>query len=287
MSCWAVVVGPWAAPTLRHRGLGPSRLVQAGRPALTPTVSLRLGAARSDPLSTARATAEGPETSPRSRRGYPERHYISAGQRCGPGGIRTPVGFSRQIYSLLPLSARAPTLEDCEALEGYKASVLGMPTFDVVSEVDMQEVRNAVDQAERDLTTRFDFKGTGSTIELAGHEVTLRSSTEDRLKAVVQVLEEKLVRRKISLRALDFGKVEEAARSTVRQLVTIKAGINSDQARAINKFIKDKAPKGVSSSTQGDQVRVSSKKRDELQATISALKEQDFGVPLQFENFRD
>jgi cyclic-di-GMP-binding protein len=162
-----------------------------------------------------------------------------------------------------------------------------MPTFDVVSEVDMQEVRNAVDQAERDLTTRFDFKGTGSTIELAGHEVTLRSSTEDRLKAVVQVLEEKLVRRKISLRALDFGKVEEAARSTVRQLVTIKAGINSDQARAINKFIKDKAPKGVSSSTQGDQVRVSSKKRDELQATISALKEQDFGVPLQFENFRD
>ena len=77
----------------------------------------------------------------------------------------------------------------------------------------MQEVRNAVDQAERDLTTRFDFKGTGSTIELAGHEVTLRSSTEDRLKAVVQVLEEKLVRRKISLRALDFGKVEEAAQA--------------------------------------------------------------------------
>ena len=162
-----------------------------------------------------------------------------------------------------------------------------MPTFDVVSQVDMQEVRNAVDQAERELTTRFDFKGTGSTIEFSGHELTLRSSTEDRLKAVVQVLEEKLVRRKISLRALDFGKIEEAARGTVRQQVTIKAGINSDQARAINKFIKDKAPKGVSSSAQGDQVRVSSKKRDELQTTIAALREEDFGVPLQFENFRD
>jgi cyclic-di-GMP-binding protein len=164
---------------------------------------------------------------------------------------------------------------------------LGMPTFDVVSQVDMQEVRNAVDQAERELTTRFDFKGTASTIELSDHDLTLRSSTEDRLKAVVQVLEEKLVRRKISLKALDFGKVEEAAKGSVRQQVTIKAGINSDQARAINRFIKDKAPKGVSSSAQGDQVRVSSKKRDELQTTIAALKEEDFGVPLQFENFRD
>ena len=134
-----------------------------------------------------------------------------------------------------------------------------MPTFDVVSQVDMQEVRNAVDQAERELTTRFDFKGTGSTVELAGQELTLRSSTEDRLKALVQVLEEKFVRRKISLKALDFGKLEEAAKSTVRQVVTIKAGISSDQARAINRFIKDKAPKGVSSSTQGEQVRVSAK----------------------------
>jgi hypothetical protein len=157
----------------------------------------------------------------------------------------------------------------------------------VVSQVDMQEVRNAVDQAERELTTRFDFKGTGSTVELAGQELTLRSSTEDRLKALVQVLEEKFVRRKISLKALDFGKLEEAAKGTVRQVVTIKAGISSDQARAINKFIKDKAPKGVSSSTQGEQVRVSAKKRDELQTTISALKEEDFGLPLQFENFRD
>jgi uncharacterized protein YajQ (UPF0234 family) len=150
-----------------------------------------------------------------------------------------------------------------------------MPTFDVVSQVDMQEARNAVDQAERELETRFDFKGTSSSIELSGQELTLRSSTEDRLKAVLQVLEEKLVRRKISLKALDFGKVEEAAKSTVRQVVTLKSGITADQARAINRFIKEHAPKAVS------------KKRDDLQAAIASLKEEDFGIPLQFENFRD
>jgi hypothetical protein len=162
-----------------------------------------------------------------------------------------------------------------------------MPTFDVVSQVDMQEVRNAVDQAHRELDTRFDFKGTGSSIELVDHELRLHSSTEDRLRAVVQVMEEKFVRRKISLKALDFGKVEEAAKGTVRQTVTLSVGIGTDQARAINRFIKDHAPKTVSSSTQGDQVRVSAKKRDDLQTTIAALKEEDFGVPLQFENFRD
>jgi len=162
-----------------------------------------------------------------------------------------------------------------------------MPTFDVVSQVDMQEVRNAVDQAQRELSTRFDFKGTGSTIELAGQEVYLRSVTEDRLKAVVLVLEEKLVRRRVPLKALDYGKVEEAAKGTVRQTVLLKSGINADQARAINKYIKEHAPKAVSSSAQGDQVRVQAKKRDDLQTTIALLKEADFGIPLQFENFRD
>jgi uncharacterized protein YajQ (UPF0234 family) len=162
-----------------------------------------------------------------------------------------------------------------------------MPTFDVVSQVDMQEVRNAVDQASREIATRFDFKNTGSTIELSGHELRLHSSTEDRLKALVQVVEEKLVRRKVSLKALDYGKVEEAARGTVRQTATLQAGISSDNARAINRFIKDKAAKGVASQTQGDQIRVTGKKRDELQAVIAALRNEDFGIPLQFENFRD
>ncbi|HWG73392.1 MAG TPA: YajQ family cyclic di-GMP-binding protein [Acidimicrobiales bacterium] len=162
-----------------------------------------------------------------------------------------------------------------------------MPTFDVVSQVDMQEVTNALDQARRELATRFDFKGTESSIELSGQELTLHSSTEDRLKALVQVMEEKLVKRKVSLKALDYGKVEDAAKSTVRQVVTLSAGISSDNARAINRVIKDKGAKGVSSQTQGDQIRVSAKKRDDLQAVIAILREQDFGIPLQFENFRD
>jgi|SRR5579884_1471669 len=151
----------------------------------------------------------------------------------------------------------------------------------------MQEVRNAVDQASREVSTRFDFKNTDSSIELNDHEIRLHSATEDRLRALVQVVEEKLVRRKVSLKALDYGKIEEAAKGAARQNITIKAGISADNARAINRHIKDKAPKGVSSSTQGDQVRVSAKKRDDLQATIASLKEEDFGIPLQFENFRD
>jgi uncharacterized protein YajQ (UPF0234 family) len=162
-----------------------------------------------------------------------------------------------------------------------------MPTFDVVSQVDMQEVKNALDQASREISTRFDFKNTDSTIELSDKEVRLHSATEDRLRALIVVLEEKLVRRKVSLKALDYGKVEEAAKGAVRQTVTLKAGISSDNARAINRFIKDKAPKGVASQTQGDQLRVSGKKRDDLQTVIAALKAEDFGIPLQFENFRD
>jgi cyclic-di-GMP-binding protein len=162
-----------------------------------------------------------------------------------------------------------------------------MPTFDVVSEIDRQEVKNAVDQAQREIANRFDFKGTDSSLELADLEIRLQSSTEDRLRALVQVLEEKLVKRKVSLKALDYGKVDEASHGAARQVVTLKAGVSSDNARAINRFIKDKGPKGVSSQTQGEQVRVSAKKRDDLQSVIALLREEDFGIPLQFENFRD
>jgi cyclic-di-GMP-binding protein len=162
-----------------------------------------------------------------------------------------------------------------------------VPTFDVVSEVDLQEVRNAVDQARREVATRFDFKDTGSTIDLGENEITLHSSTEDRLRALIQVLEEKLVRRSVSLKALTYEKVEEAAKGTVRQRVLLAAGIDDTKARQINRFIKDRGTKGVSSQTQGDQVRVSGKKRDDLQAVIAALKAEDFGIPLQFKNFRE
>ena len=162
-----------------------------------------------------------------------------------------------------------------------------MPTFDVVSEVDAQEVRNAVDQASRELGQRYDFKGTNSSIELGTNEITLHTSSADRLTALRQLLEEKLVKRKGSLKGLDYGKVEEASGSTVRQVVTLAAGISSDKARELNKFIKGLGLKGVQSQTQADQLRVSGKKRDDLQAVIAALREEDFGIPLPFNNFRD
>jgi uncharacterized protein YajQ (UPF0234 family) len=162
-----------------------------------------------------------------------------------------------------------------------------MPSFDVVSEVDMQEVRNAVDQAARELATRFDFKGTGAEIELADTGITMRASTEDRLAALRQVLEEKLIRRDVSMKALDYGKVEEASGGTARQHADIVAGISSEKAREVNKAIKELGLKGVQSQTQGEQVRVTGKKRDDLQQVIAGLKERDFGIPLQFQNFRD
>ena len=162
-----------------------------------------------------------------------------------------------------------------------------MPTFDVVSEDDMQEVRNAVDQASREASTRFDFKGTGSTVELTEKTIELHSDSDQRLKALTQVLEERLVKRKVSLKALSYGKIEEATKGTVRQTVTLNMGINQDKAREIGKFIKELGLKGVSHQVQGDQLRVQGKKRDDLQDTIAALREHDFGIPLQFDNFRD
>ena len=162
-----------------------------------------------------------------------------------------------------------------------------MPTFDVVSEMDMQEVRNAVDQASRELATRFDFKGTDSEIELKDDAIEMESASEERLKAVAQVLEEKLVRRKISLKALDYGKVEEATRGRARQKASLQVGISSDKARDIGKYLKGLGLKGVQHQVQGDQLRVSGKKRDDLQKAIQSLKDHDFGIPLQFTNFRD
>jgi uncharacterized protein YajQ (UPF0234 family) len=162
-----------------------------------------------------------------------------------------------------------------------------MSSFDVVSEIDRQEVKNAIDQAQREIATRFDFKNTDSSIELADLVLTLRTVSEDRLAALRLVVEEKLVKRGVSLKGTDYGKVEEATQNTVRQVVTLKVGIGSDKAREINRMIKEKGPKGVSSQTQGESVRVNGKKRDDLQAVIALLKGADLGIPLQFNNFRD
>jgi uncharacterized protein YajQ (UPF0234 family) len=162
-----------------------------------------------------------------------------------------------------------------------------MPSFDVVSEVDRQEMRNAIDQAQREIATRYDFKNTDSSIDQTDLVLTLRTQSEDRLTALRTVIEEKLVKRGVSLKGLDYGKVEEATHNSVRQVLTIAVGISSDKAREINKMIKEKGPKGISSQTQGDTVRVTGKKRDDLQTIIATLKSADLGIPLQFQNFRD
>lgn len=161
-----------------------------------------------------------------------------------------------------------------------------MPSFDVVSEIDEQEVKNAVDQASREVATRFDFKDTNSTIELGDGKITLASVTEDRLRALLQVLEEKFVKRQVSLKTLDYGKVEEATKGTARQIITLKAGLSSDKAKEINRALKESGLK-VQSQTQGEEVRVTGKKRDDLQGAITFLKGKDFEIPLQFKNFRD
>jgi uncharacterized protein YajQ (UPF0234 family) len=173
------------------------------------------------------------------------------------------------------------------AFDALAVNLSGMSTFDVVSEIDRQEVKNAIDQAQREIGTRFDFKNTDSSIEHNDLVLTLRTVSEDRLAALRLVVEEKLVKRGVSLKGTDYGKVEEATQNTVRQVVTLKVGIGSDKAREINRMIKEKGPKGVSSQTQGETVRVTGKKRDDLQAVIALLKGADLGIPLQFQNFRD
>ena len=162
-----------------------------------------------------------------------------------------------------------------------------MPSFDIVTEVDRQDHKTAVDQPQRELANRFDFKNTVSSIEQKDLVLTLRTSSEDRLRALKLLLEEKLVKRQVSLKGVDWGRIEQASGESVRQIVTVKVGISSDKAREINKLIKEKGPKGVSSQTQGEQIRVTGKKRDDLQATLALLKSSDLEVPLQFENFRD
>ncbi|MBM3816212.1 MAG: YajQ family cyclic di-GMP-binding protein, partial [Actinobacteria bacterium] len=140
---------------------------------------------------------------------------------------------------------------------------------------------------QREIGQRYDFKNTNSSIEQNELVITLRTASEDRLRALRTVLEERLVKRGVSLRGLDWGKIEQATGESVRQVVTVKVGINSEKAKELNKLIKEKGPKGVSSQTQGDSIRVSSKKRDDLQTTITFLKAANVGIPLQFVNFRD
>ena len=162
-------------------------------------------------------------------------------------------------------------------------------SFDVVSQIDLQEVRNAVDQASREISQRFDFKNTGTQVELAkegdGSTIRVRSNTEQKVKDSVKVIEEKLVRRKVPLKALQHGPIEAAAGGSARQMIGLNQGISQDKARQIVKFVKDLKNK-AQASVQGDQVRVSAKSKDVLQDVIQHLREEDFGIPLQFTNYR-
>jgi uncharacterized protein YajQ (UPF0234 family) len=161
-----------------------------------------------------------------------------------------------------------------------------MPSFDVVSEVDMQEVRNAVDQTAREVRTRYDFKGTGTEVRLTDDGIVLESSSEARLEAAVVVLQEKIVRRKVSLKSLSGGTPQEIGGARYRTVFSLNQGIDSDSARELAKKVRDLKLK-VQAQVHGDRVRVSGKKRDELQQVIAMLKELDYRLPLQYINFRD
>jgi cyclic-di-GMP-binding protein len=158
-------------------------------------------------------------------------------------------------------------------------------SFDIVSKTEMQEVANAVQQAQKELAQRFDFKGSKSSIELTADELVLVSDDEGKMRSLKDILESKLVKRKVSLKAVDWGKVEAAALGTVRQKAKIIQGVESEKAKAIVKAIKDAKLK-VQASIQGDQVRVTGRSKDDLQRAINLVKENDFGIPLQFTNYR-
>ncbi len=158
-------------------------------------------------------------------------------------------------------------------------------SFDIVSSVDLQEVKNAIAQAMKEIQTRFDLKGTGSSVELAGEELLLTSKDEFKLKAVREILEGRLVKRNVPLKALTFGEPEKALGGTARQRVSLQKGIPTEKAREIVKIIKGMKLK-VQAAIQGDQLRVSGKNKDDLQAVMQALRGSDLGIDMQFTNRR-
>lgn len=158
-------------------------------------------------------------------------------------------------------------------------------SFDIVSEVDPHELTNALDQARKEIRTRFDFKGTSTEIDHTDGAIEIRSDSEHRVEAAVDVLKQKLVRRKVSLKALQEGRIEPAGGGNFKQRFDIVHGISDEKARTINKFIKSLGVKSQSQ-VQGEQLRVTSKSKDALQEVMKALREEDFGIPLQFTNYR-
>ncbi|ETJ00851.1 MAG: hypothetical protein Q605_AUC01165G0002 [Actinomyces urogenitalis DORA_12] len=160
-------------------------------------------------------------------------------------------------------------------------------SFDVVSKLDRQEVDNAVNQTAKEISQRYDFRGVDAGVELAGDTITLQANSAERVLAVLDVLQSKLFRRGVSLKALDLGDKEPKPSGKIYKLVCpLKEGLTQEVAKKVTKAIRDEGPKGVKATIQGDEVRVSSKSRDDLQAVIALLKELDVDVPLQFVNYR-
>lgn len=188
------------------------------------------------------------------------------------GGIRTRLECRHQGPSGPP-----PTT-------GIGRIMAGESTFDVVSKVDKQEVANALNQAQKELAQRYDFKGVGAEVDFSGEKILMKANSEERVLAVLDVLQSKLIRRGISLKSLDTGE-PYASGKEFRLEASIKEGIEQDLAKKINKLIRDEGPKGVKSQIQGDELRVSSKSRDDLQAVMALLKDFD-EADLQFVNFR-
>jgi uncharacterized protein YajQ (UPF0234 family) len=158
-------------------------------------------------------------------------------------------------------------------------------TFDIVSKVDKMEAENAVNQARKEVEQRYDFKNVGASVEWSGEKVLLKAQTEERVKAVLEVVESKFIKRGITLRSLDTGEAYPSGKE-FRIEIALKNGIDSENAKKVSKIIRDEAPKSVKSQIQGDELRVSSKSRDDLQATMALLKGKDLDVALQFVNFR-
>ncbi len=159
------------------------------------------------------------------------------------------------------------------------------PSFDIVSKVDRQEVDNALNQAAKEAATRYDFKGTGASIDWSGEDVAIKASSEERCAALLDVFKEKLVKRQISLKTLDAGEPQQSGKE-YRLTCSVKEGISSDDAKKVAKVIRDEGPKGVKPQIQDDQLRVTGKKRDDLQEVIALLKGKDFDFALQFTNYR-
>jgi len=171
-------------------------------------------------------------------------------------------------------------------MNSRKDHVVADFSFDIVSRVDRQEADNALNQAAKEISTRFDFRGVGASIAWSGDEaVEIRANSEERAKAVLDVFKEKLVRRGVSLKALDVADPRPSGKE-FRMGVRFKEGISQDDAKRISKLIRDEGPKGVRAQVQGDELRVSSKKKDDLQTIIALVKGQDYGIALQFVNYR-